>query len=173
MDNLYERIFELLGKTPRHRVVRKFLREISEVPSIENRGFMRTYNFARHGFFIEWNVHTCIWLIGFYFGDPNGFGDDFHGWSNFASPLHNGIVLGDSRSEVRKKMGRKPDGQNKNRAPFVFPWNLSHAEVKELCIAAQRRPFASIADHYDEDGFTLSFDFTIGTGQLIRILLMK
>ena len=91
MENLFERIVDLLGKTPDHADSRQFVKELGEAPPFE-----RLYFFKRSGFslFPEKHVFTDV------FFHLNGTIDE----PSYSGNLPGDITAGDDIDAVHKKL---------------------------------------------------------------------
>lgn len=174
MEQLYERLIEVLGRPPRHKVVRRFLSEIEQAPTVEKLGYLRQYQFDRFGF--EWDYDPRLGYIaslGVYYGEPDGWGEFCQGWRKFEGQLPAGITRYDTRDDVRRRLNLKPIRSGQDQLPVRVPPKLSAAALKDWLSQQAKEPYAVNTDLYLLPPYKLSFVFRIKSEKLIWVSIFR
>lgn len=97
MENLFERIVDLLGKTPDHPDSRQFVRDLEEQPV-----FAGAYNFMKSGFMLVHEKHVftaAIFHLSEWEDHPN---------SAYSGRLPGDVKANDDIEDVREKLNIAP-----------------------------------------------------------------
>lgn len=173
MEKLYDRLIELLHRKPRSALVRKFLLEIPETPTVEKFGTIRSYHFPCHGFRFDSDFSFGdIWWICLYFEPASGWDVFFQDYQIFLGELPSGICLGDKRKSVRTKLGCPPVFSHQEPAPAQVP-DLDGEEMEAWSKARASDPMVTDHDEYRFPPFSLHFAFRNSDGQLVSLSISK
>lgn len=146
--------------------MRRFLREIDDIPEVSKGSQSRTYAFKRLGFELVYDLRmNKIWLISIVRGGSDGFGECFENFEQFQGSLMNGITLADRRDDVRRKLGITPIASGHDPQPVNVPLNLSGDKLDAWAlqraaeIASSTVPYPVEWDSYLLSPFKVTFRF--------------
>ena len=173
MDNLYDRLIELLHQKPDSETVGNFLREISEAPVIEEFGSIRSYHFPKHGFRFDSDVSFGhIWWICLNFDDAISLDGFLQDYQRFIGELPSQIHEDDRKESVSQKLGCSPVLKLQQAEPVTVP-DLSDDELKLWSRERAKAPMVTDNETYYLPPYSLHFSFRISDGKLVSISMSK
>ena len=131
MENLFDRVFEFLGKPNAESAFDQFMQKLQEAPELLHESkYRREYLLKKSGTLISFSkTHGCF--ASAFFHSRGGIAEQSAERQPYVGKLIAGITFGDSRDEVERKLGTKPVSSNwiQGRTP-EDPKNLY--EIYEL-----------------------------------------
>jgi len=144
-------LLEILGKSPSSLVMHEFLGKIGEEPEIELQNGISYHYFRKHGLALRYNADaSSINGISLHTGLSEGF-------AAYKGELPGGVLLSDSRKDIRRKLGTPARSGTRNPHLKAPPSMIQ--EEWELFVSTEHQTEAIQWDVYIHGRYVFQFEF--------------